>query len=193
MPRTTALRTTAIRSAIATGCISLALGVTACQSNQSARPRVAAASTQATQDGFGRIKALAGEWSMVGEDGKLGQEKIVFSVSSNGSVVREIMFPGSQHEMTNLYHLDGDSLVMTHYCAIGNQPRMRAHAASGSDALDFRFDSVTNYAGGEQTVMGGMRLVWVSPDTIRQEWSHFGAKAADPKEQHAIFTFKKTG
>ncbi len=36
------------------------------------------------------------------------------------------MYPGMEHEMTNMYTLDGNTLVMTHYCAGGNQPRMRA-------------------------------------------------------------------
>ena len=33
---------------------------------------------------------------------------------------------GTPMEMVTLYHMDGAELVATHYCAMGNQPRMRA-------------------------------------------------------------------
>ena len=48
-----------------------------------------------------------------------------FKISAAGTVVMETMGPGSEHEMINMYHLDGDDLVLTHYCAGGNQPTMR--------------------------------------------------------------------
>ncbi|MEZ6019293.1 MAG: hypothetical protein R3F17_04090 [Planctomycetota bacterium] len=42
--------------------------------------------------------------------------------------MREIMFPGQPFEMTNVYRLDGNDLCVTHFCAVGNQPQMRATA-----------------------------------------------------------------
>jgi len=50
----------------------------------------------------------------------------------------------TDHEMTNVYHMDGPTLVMTHYCAAGNQPRLRA-ASGTSGTIDFKTDSVTNW------------------------------------------------
>jgi hypothetical protein len=45
----------------------------------------------------------------------------------------------------SIYHLDGDDLVMTHYCAVGNQPRLRLdREASTLDELHFGFDGGTN-------------------------------------------------
>ena len=77
---------------------------------------------------LGRVKTLDGEWEMTGPDGEKGYA--VFKTMAAGSAVREIMFPGTAHEMTNVYHMDGPSLIVTHYCAAGNQPRMRATRAS---------------------------------------------------------------
>src|SRR4051794_18765367 len=71
-----------------------------------------------------RVKSLAGTWEMVRHDGT--KDTVVYQVSSNGSAVREVMFPGSKQEMTNMYTMDGSDLLMTHYCAMGNQPHMRA-------------------------------------------------------------------
>ncbi len=125
-----------------------------------------------------RVKTLAGTWEIRGEtDWEMGS---TFTVSSNGSAVREVMFPGMPHEMTNMYHMDGDSIVMTHYCAEGNQPRMRCVAA-GPDRLTFRFDSVTNLTKDDKGFMGEMTLVFVDSNNFQQIWRHMGGeKPTDP-------------
>src|SRR5262245_23553537 len=81
------------------------------------------------------VKALEGTWESKGPDGKV--QVCEFKVSSAGSVVREIMFPGTPHEMTNVYSLDGNGLALTHYCAMGNQPHLRASAREGNK-IDFQ-------------------------------------------------------
>lgn len=90
-----------------------------------------------------RLKALAGTWTFVG-----GEEdaRVVYRVTAAGSAVMEDQFPDSAHEMVSIYHLDGDDLVMTHYCAAGNQPRLRLdRAKSTPDELFFAFDGGTNF------------------------------------------------
>ena len=63
---------------------------------------------------------------------------IVYKVVGNGSAVVEDMFPGSDHSMVTVCHLDGDELVMTHYLPrAGDQPRMKLNRA-GSIGHAFR-------------------------------------------------------
>jgi hypothetical protein len=91
-----------------------------------------------------RLKSLAGTWRghVVTPDGPAAS--VVYSVTAGGSTVQEKLFPGTDHEMVTMYHLDGNDLVLTHYCAMGNQPRMRLVTATGTDPLELRFD----FAGG---------------------------------------------
>ena len=120
-----------------------------------------------------RLGSLAGEWEMQDESGDWNTSS-VFALSSNGSVVREIMFPGSQSEMTNLYHMDGTDIVATHYCAIGNQPRMVASGLETTEdgpAIDFEFDSVSNLRESQSHVMGSLRLVFMGDNTLREVWT----------------------
>lgn len=125
-----------------------------------------------------RVKSLAGTWEMTGPDGKTAT--VEFGVTAAGSAVRETMLPGTDHEMVNMYHMDGDSLLVTHYCATGNQPRMRATTAA-ADRIEFEFDSVTNMAAADQHTMANLAIVWVDPDHIRQEWrSSVAGKPTDP-------------
>src|SRR5579859_4783906 len=97
---------------------------------------------------FARLKTLAGEWKVAETNGVHAQHdgKITYRVTAAGSTVMETFFPGSDHEMVSMYHLDGDELVLTHYCAAGNQPRMKLdRQASTTDKYLFVFDGGTSF------------------------------------------------
>lgn len=117
-----------------------------------------------------RVKALAGTWEGKSPE---GPQVTTFDVCSGGSAVREIMFPGTPHEMTNMYHMDGDSLLMTHYCAMGNQPRMRATVGADPSVLAFEFDGISNLRAESEMYMGSMTMTIVDQDHIKQVWHHY--------------------
>lgn len=123
------------------------------------------------------IKAMAGEWTTTDKDGKT-VTAATYTVTANGSAVREVMFPGSPHEMTNMYHMDGSTLIMTHYCAMGNQPRMRAVAADGK-TITLNPDSVTNLAKPDQVYMGGVTITFVDNDHVSFDWTSYKEGRAD--------------
>jgi hypothetical protein len=138
----------------------------------SSERRVVSAATPAQNELLlDQVKALEGTWEMTDENGQR-QVAAVFTVSSRGSIVREVMFPGAEHEMTNVYHMDGPSLVLTHYCAGGNQPRLRACSAKPG-TIEFGLDSVTNLTGADESYMGELTLVRVDENTLREEWRSF--------------------
>jgi hypothetical protein len=58
--------------------------------------------------------------------------------------VHETLFPGQPHEMVSIYTVDGPDLVMTHYCVLGNQPRMKADPKSAPGQICFRFAGGSN-------------------------------------------------
>ena len=137
---------------------------------------------------FDQVKALEGTWEMADEQG-VRQVASVFTLSSNGSVVREVMYPGQPAEMTNVYHMDGPTLVMTHYCAGGNQPRMRACTAE-QGTIAFHFDSVTNLTDPQAQYMGELTLVRVDPDTLLEEWKTMQDGKVVP-EHSPVFTLTR--
>jgi hypothetical protein len=148
----------------------LAAGVlSACAGDKSAQsePKVVSAATPGQEAAFEQIKSLDGEWSFKGQQ---MQGTMVFKTTSNGSVVREIMFPGSGHEMTNMYHLDGPSIVMTHYCAMGNQPHLRATGANPKQ-IEFHLDSVSNLTKADGGYMGDMTLTIKDKDHVSETWT----------------------
>ena len=56
------------------------------------------------------VSSLAGDWDGV-HDGRPVTTR--FEPSSGGTAVRELLHAGTPEEMTNVYHLDGDSLLVT--------------------------------------------------------------------------------
>ncbi len=125
---------------------------------------------------FSAVTALEGRWQGPMPDG--GSRMVEFAVIAAGSAVREIMMPGHEHEMTNMYTLDGNSLVMTHYCAGGNQPRMRAFAVEDG-RIEFRADGVSDLKSEDEVYMGSMTLVLVDEDHVEQHWQALKAGELD--------------
>ncbi len=167
LPRVAALAIAAASLVFVTGCTS---------SSKPMSRIVSPASAQQKAASFDQVAKLAGNWRVADDSGAIieGEDAatVRFDVSSAGNVIREIMFVGHPHEMTNVYHFDGEQLVVTHYCAIGNQPRMRA-LKPAPGRIAFTLDNVTNFTAKDQTCMGGLVLEMPDADTVREVWTHF--------------------
>jgi hypothetical protein len=133
------------------------------------------------------IKALAGKWEGKGDEARnVMPATTEFRVTSNGSAVLEIMSPGTEYEMVNLYSMEGDDLYMVHYCGMGNQPRMKLVK---HDAGVMRFESVSvgNHASKDAPFMSGLTLT-VNADLIAATWDF---SKAGKVESHATFELSK--
>jgi hypothetical protein len=138
-------------------------------------PRLAAADAAASagKAALERLKALAGDWDGTA-DGLDQPLKIQYRVTSGGSAVIETLFAGSPHEMVTVYHLDGDDLALTHYCASGNQPRMKLERGAGAAGeLRFAFDGGTGFEPAKDTHMHSARIAWLPDGRLEAEWSYW--------------------
>jgi hypothetical protein len=126
---------------------------------------------------FERIKSLAGDWSGQGTGGAESfPVEVNYRVTGGGSAVEETLFRGTPHEMITMYHLDGDRLMLTHYCAAGNQPRMIATDSSTSgDATTIRFGfaGATNLASPSDGHMHDAEMTIEGKDKIRTRWTYY--------------------
>ena len=138
---------------------------------------VSAAAQAPVVDGraaFERLKSLAGTWEGQAGHGQPGEAATVtYRVASGGSVVEETLFPGTPHEMISMYHVVDGELVLTHYCAMANQPRMRLdRKASTSDRLVFAFDGGTNFDPAKDTHVHSGVIEWKG-DALSASWKVF--------------------
>ena len=137
---------------------------------------------------FDRFKALAGDW-VAAEDtdyAKKGDLIASYRLTGGGTAVVEEIFPGTPHAMTTVYHMDGEDLVLTHYCMGGNQPRMRAKASEG-DTVTFAFDGGTNIDPKKTRHMHDASFQFVSENEIRAQWNQFAeGKAGGSVKTHLV-------
>jgi hypothetical protein len=121
---------------------------------------------------FERLKTLAGTWEGQAGHGQPGSPAIVtYRVASGGSVVEETLFPGTPHEMISMYHLVDGQLVLTHYCAMANQPRMRLDLkASTPGRLVFAFDGGTNFDPAKDTHVHSGVVEWQG-ESLHNAWA----------------------
>ncbi len=135
-----------------------------------------------TNAGLEKMKKLAGTWLAVDKDGKPTDQVVsVIKVTAGGSAVHETLFPGQPHEMISIYTADGPDLIMTHYCVLGNQPRMKADPNSAPNQIVFRFAGGTNLNPAKDKHMHEATLTIVSDDRIEVKgtgWEN-GAPAKD--------------
>jgi hypothetical protein len=120
---------------------------------------------------FEALKRLAGDWVQVGKDGK-PTDKIVSSirVTAAGTALQETLFPGTDHEMVTMYHLDGQDLVLTHYCMMGNQPRMRAEPGKDVQRIVFKFVGGWNLKSSDDHHMHQVTLTITGKDRFKADW-----------------------
>jgi hypothetical protein len=120
-----------------------------------------------THPGLERMKKLAGTWVEADKDGKPTDKVMsIIKVTAGGSAVQETLFPGQSHEMVSVYHRDGADLVMTHYCVLGNQPRLKADPKSPSNQIRFLFVGGTNLDPAKDMHMHEGAITFVDDDHI---------------------------
>lgn len=125
--------------------------------------------------GLEKLKALEGHWvgpAVWDQGGQRGnvEFELSYKVTSGGKAVLETMLPGTPGEMVTVYHLDGEDLVLVHYCTSGNQPRMKLERSSDENDLKFRCLGGTNMTEADSH-MHSARFQIVDADHIRGEWS----------------------
>ncbi len=138
-----------------------------------------AAGEMTPADVFGKLQALEGTWSVSAEvaegeqaEPEAPQGTFEFRNSANGSTVMEIMHPGTPMEMINMYHMDGDDLMVTHYCAGANQPVMRLdNAALAEGRVEFEFEGGTNLDPAVDTHIHAMSIEFHDDGTVASNWS----------------------
>lgn len=89
-----------------------------------------------------RLKALEGDWSGKFADGK--EINVTYTTISGGNAVMETFRLPDGTDMRSIYHLNGDKLMMTHYCESGNQPRLQSGPLTESKDITLNFLDITN-------------------------------------------------
>jgi hypothetical protein len=120
---------------------------------------------------FARLKTLEGEWEA---DTAMGKAHLSYEVIAGGTALVEKETGEKMPAMLTVYHLDGDRLLLTHYCMAGNQPRMQAKAFNPeSGELEFQFLDATNFASPAAGHMHNVKFRFVDHNRLAAAWEFY--------------------
>ena len=134
-----------------------------------------------TNAGLEKMKTLVGTWVTADQDGKPTDEVVsIIKLTAGGSAVHETLFPDQPHEMISVYTADGSDVAMTHYCMLGNQPRLKANTKSlnvgqvsnlpaRATQLNFEFTGGSNLDPKKDRHMHSAVLTFVDADHLEVE------------------------
>lgn len=147
--------------------LSLLALLTAGIAHQPAAPAPAAAPTPAAAL-WAKLKVLSGTYAGTMPDGT--KVEYVYSLTGGGSALLETM---ALHDgMTSVYSLDGDRVIMTHYCGAQNQPRMTSPGLIG-DTATFEFLDATGMKSPDDPHMRKLVFKFDPDGTLHQDWTFF--------------------
>jgi hypothetical protein len=110
--------------------------------------------------------------------------KVIYKTTAGGSAVESTINAGSPKEMVSMYFLDGSKVMMTHYCMLGNQPRMKLTQFVPGKSLKFEMVDATGMATPTDPHMGALTLLLKDKDHMTEEWVLFSPDGK--KESHAF-------
>jgi hypothetical protein len=121
------------------------------------------------QKSFDQLKSLAGSWEGT-MDGKPMQ--ISLRVTSMGNaLIHEMTIVGKPDEPITMFYVDGDRLLLTHYCDAGNRPRMAATMTPDGKTVDFHFLDVANFNDKQVGYMQHAVFTTVDANHHTEDWT----------------------
>jgi len=128
---------------------------------------------------FERIKNLDGAWHTRSTKG--WEENQQFHVIAKGSAVTSESVPVANPTgnapvapMLTVYHMDGDRLLLTHYCEAGNQPRMVATSIEDEGrTVHFSFLDATNLVSNSAGHMHSVVMTFSGDNHFSERWSWY--------------------
>jgi hypothetical protein len=122
-----------------------------------------------TAPDFGPLASLIGEWQGKDPEGK--PMTASYQWTGSGTTLVETMTKAQKPMMMTMYHADKTGLMLTHYCKLGNQPRMRADIPGGNaKTLTFNFIDITNLTQPMDAHMHKVSFTFQDQDHFTQEW-----------------------
>ena len=119
---------------------------------------------------YARLKTLAGEWEA---DTAMGKAHVSYELIAGGTSLVEKESSEKMPAMLTVYYLDGDRLLLTHYCMAGNHPRMQARAFNAETGeVAFEFLDATNLTPGAGH-MHNVKIRVADHDHLNTEWEFY--------------------
>jgi hypothetical protein len=134
---------------------------------------VASTSVGPARRAFDRFRSIAGEWSATSTKG--WTERLSYRTIAAGSTVIEMSDGAHPDEiMATMFHMDGERLLLTHYCVAGNQPRLEATGfADDGRTVTFTFVDGTNMQSRDTGHMDTVVFKFLDDGRLVSQWTWY--------------------
>ena len=153
------------------------------------------------QKSFDQMKTLAGNWegpvTVVPPQSDMSSDKpihvLLRTTSRGNALLHEMQEAGTPEDPTRydhpvtMFYLDGDRLLLTHYCDAGNRPRMTAKSSADGKTIEFDFLDVAG-----STQYGHMQhavFTVIDANHHTEDWTYM---MPGDKPMHAHFDLQRT-
>jgi hypothetical protein len=120
------------------------------------------------QKALEKLKSLVGTWQ--GKTVKGESVEDIYRLTAGGTAVMGEDKMATE-DMLSLFYVDGDRLLMTHFCPSGNQPRMQATVSPDLKTISFDFLDATNLPSPQAGHMHRAVYIFSDSDHYSQEWT----------------------
>ncbi len=120
------------------------------------------------QRALDRFKSMVGTWT--GKNAQGQPSEVTYRLMAGGTSVMAESVMGDE-AMTSLFYVDGDRLLMTHFCPSNNQPRMKATISPDGKTVSFDFLDATNLASPQAGHMHRAVYVFVDAEHYSEDWT----------------------
>jgi hypothetical protein len=129
---------------------------------------------------FKQLQSLAGSWKLTHPKSP-GQTafRISYRLISRDTALVETFGDPAGSITETIYHLDGPNLMATHYCAQGNQPRLRLQTDSTDTTLHFAFFDVTNLKHAKDSHLIDLRFTLLKDGELEREETYLSKGQKD--------------
>ncbi len=128
------------------------------------------------QKAFDQLKTLNGIWqgpvttTPAAPEIEGASVKVSLRVTSMGNaLMHEMTIPKRPDDPITMFYLDGDQLLLTHYCDAGNRPRMEGKVSPDGKTVEFEFIDVAG-----STQYGHMhhaKFTFIDADHHTEDWT----------------------
>ena len=120
------------------------------------------------QKAFEKLKTLASSWE--GTYMGMSMRMTIRLTSTGNAILHEVTASGRPDDLITMIYVDGDRLLLTHYCDSGNRPRMQGRLSPDGNTVTFDFRDVCGNT--EKFLMHDAMFTMVDADHHIEAWTY---------------------
>ncbi|MES2825054.1 MAG: hypothetical protein V4732_15720 [Pseudomonadota bacterium] len=125
---------------------------------------------QAETHYFFGLENLHGVWQVNKPESEREKAfQLKYHLISKDKAFVEVYGDPAKQTTETIFYRDGKDLMATHYCARGNQPRLKMFNSAQKNTVEFKFQDITNLSNKNDAHMVRMKFTFIDKDHFEKE------------------------